>query len=311
MKRIYIAGPMRGVKDLNRAAFTEHAARLRALGWAVENPVSVEVVSVGPVLGVLRVVYKTGDSTITQDIKVYKDIKRVDFDTHVDWQEAHGLLKAHFPLDIFYNQAQFDIQYGNVTRATHKNTSWDVARFEVCAHKWADVSEGAYGAAILNDCKYGHSVDENSVALTLIKSATEPDETADRGDFHVFSYSLMPHAGDWRTAAVPQKAYEFNIPVEAEKLQGGEKDVQKPFAAVDVPNVMIETVKGALRGEGTIIRLYECYGARTKAKVTLGKAPGQAVFTSLMEDDLEKAPFEGDTLEYEFKPYEIVTLRVK
>ena len=95
---------------------------------------------------------KTGDSTITQDIKFYKDIKRIDFDTKADWQEPHGLLKAHFPLDIFYNQAQYDIQYGNVTRATHTNTSWDVARFEVCAHKWADVSEGDYGAAILNDC---------------------------------------------------------------------------------------------------------------------------------------------------------------
>ena len=279
-------------------------------GWELTKPESVELISVGPVLGVIRVTWKISDSTVTQDIKVYWDVKRVDFDTKADWQEPHGLLKAHFPLDIFYNQAQFDIQYGNVTRATHKNTSWDVARFEVCAHKWADVSEGAYGAALLNDCKYGHSVDENGMALTLIKSATNPDETADIGA-HVFSYSLMPHAGDWRKAAVPQKAYEFNIPVGTEKLDGGEKDTETPFASVDVPNVMIETVKGALKGEGTIIRLYECYGSRTKAKLTLGKVPVQAVFTSLMEDDQNEAPFVGNVLEYEFKPYEILTLRVK
>ena len=197
-----------------------------------------------------------------------------------------------------------------MTRATHTNTSWDVARFEVCAHKWADVSEGAYGAAILNDCKYGHSINESSVALTLIKSATEPDETADIGA-HEFSYSLMPHSGDWRQADVPQKAYEFNIPVEAEALCGGNQEVKTPFACVNVPNVMIENVKGALNGEGTIIRLYECHGARTKAKLTLAVAPKEALFDSLMEDDLERAPFDGNVLSYEFKPYEILTLRIK
>ncbi|MBQ3668263.1 MAG: alpha-mannosidase, partial [Clostridia bacterium] len=278
--------------------------------WEVKEPVKVEVVSVGPVLGALRVEYKTGDSTICQLIKVYKDIKRVDFDTEADWQEPHGLLKAHFPLDIFYNQGQFDIQYGNVTRATHKNTSWDVARFEVCAHKWADVSEAAYGAALMNDCKYGYSVDENSMALTLIKSATEPDPTADIGR-HVFSYSLMPHAGDWRWAAVPEKAYEFNIPLEAQMPAKGDRQPDAPFAEIDVPNVMLETVKQALHGEGTIIRMYECYGARTKAKLTLGKAPVEALFTSLMEDDIAPAKFDGCTFEYEFKPYEILTLRIK
>ncbi|MBR4236366.1 MAG: alpha-mannosidase [Clostridia bacterium] len=279
--------------------------------WDVTELVSVEKISEGPVMTVLRAKWKTGDSTVCEDIKFYADLKRVDFDANVDWREPHGLLKAHFPLDIFYNQAQFDIQYGNVTRATHKNTSWDVARFEVCAHKWADVSEAAYGAAILSDCKYGYSVDENSAALTLLKSATDPDPTADIGT-HVFSYSLMPHAGDWRQADVPERAYEFNIPAEARALAGtGTKDVSFSFASVDKPNVMIETVKGALHGEGTILRLYECYGARTKAKIKLENTPKQALYTSLMEDDLAAAPFEGDTLEYEFKPYEILTLRIK
>ncbi len=283
--------------------YTEH-------GWALEKPESVELISVGPVLGVIRVSWKTGESTVTQDIKVYWDVKRIDFDTKADWKEPHGLLKAHFPLDIFYNQAQYDIQYGNVTRATHKNTSWDVARFEVCAHKWADVSEADYGAAILNDCKYGHSVDENSVTLTLIKSATDPDPMADQCA-HEFSYSLLPHTGDWRKAAVPRKAYEFNIPAVAEKLSGGEKEAAKPYASVDVPGVMVETVKGALKGEGTILRLYECYGARVRAKLTLASAPKEAQFTDLMENDLGKAVFDGNVFNYEFKPYEILTLRVK
>ncbi|MBO7359348.1 MAG: alpha-mannosidase [Clostridia bacterium] len=282
----------------------------REKSWQVEKPVEVKVISVGPVAGVIRVKWLTGDSAITQDYIIPADIKRVDFSSDIDWQEPHGLLKTHFPVDVFYNQAQFDIQYGNVTRATHKNTSWDVARFEVCAHKWMDVSEAAYGAAILSDCKYGYSVDEDSVALSLVKSATDPDSTADIGK-HVFSYSLMPHCGDWRQANVPEAGYRFNIPVEAIKAENGNRDVSFAFACVDRPNVMIETVKAALHGEGTIIRLYECFGARTKATLTLEKAPEAACFTSLMEDDLETAGFKGNSIELEFKPYEIVTLRIK
>ncbi len=134
----------------------------------------VQVISQGPVVAVLRCEYKYMHSTLSQDVILYHDIPRIDFDTTVDWKEAQYLLKAHFPVDVFYNEATYDIQYGNIRRATHKNTSWDVARFEVCAHKWADVSEDGFGVSLLNDCKYGHSVDENSMALTLLKSALYP-----------------------------------------------------------------------------------------------------------------------------------------
>ena len=280
-------------------------------GWNVEDLTSVKVVSVGPVATVLACEWKVSKSVIREKIVLYKDLKRIDFNADIDWQEPHGLLKTRFPMDLFYNQAQFDIQYGNVTRATHKNTSWDVARFEVCAHKWADVDETGYGAAIMSDCKYGYSVDENDMALTMLKSATDPDETADIGK-HIFSYALMPHTGDWKQADVPQRAYEFNIPLEAIALSGsGTEEAMASFAGVDKSNIMIETVKGALHGEGTIIRMYECKGARTNVTLTLGKAPNEAVYTSLMEDDLEKAPFEGNELKLTMKPYEIVTIRVK
>lgn len=279
--------------------------------WEVTKPEKVEVIARGPVLSIVKVTWAIGASTIEQDMIFYADLPRVDFHTNVDWNEQHGLLKAHFPLDIFYNEAQFDIQYGNVRRATHKNTSWDVARFEVCAHKWADVSEAAYGAALMNDCKYGYSVDENSMALTLIKSATNPDPTADQ-EHHEFTYSLCPHEGDWRAAAIPRRAYELNIPVTALVAAGGTDENAVPaFATVDQPNVMIESVKTALHGEGTIIRFYECYGARTRATITLADAPASAVFTSLMEDDENEARFDGNRLTVELKPYEIVTIRVK
>ena len=278
--------------------------------WEVEKPVKVERVCEGPVMSIVRATWKISLSTVEQEMIFYADLPRVDFHTVVDWKEPHGLLKAHFPMDIFYNEAQFDIQYGNVRRATHKNTSWDVARFEVCAHKWADVDEAAYGAAIMNDCKYGYSVDENSMALTLLKSATDPDPTADQ-EMHEFTYSLYPHEGDWRNANVPRKAYEFNIPVAAVAASGAKEGTCVPsFAKIDVPNVMVETVKGALHGEGVIVRMYECFGARTRATLTLGKAPENAVFTSLMEDDENEAKFDGNQLKLEFKPYEIITVRI-
>ena len=283
--------------------------------WEMDKPVSIEKRSEGPVCTQLRVTWKISKSVIVEDITLYKDIRRIDFDAHVDWAEQHGLLKARFPMDIFYNQAQYDIQYGNVSRATHKNTSWDVARFESCQHKWLDVSEAGFGAAILNDCKYGSSVDENAASLTLIKSATSPDPIADQCH-HEFSYALYPHDGDFRMGNVPQMAYQFNIPVESFAGNGmGEKAEMggsiSSFAAVDQPNVLIESVKKALHGEGTIIRLYECFGKRTECTLSLSCAPKEACYASLMEDDLSAAPFAGNQLTFTLKPYEILTIRIK
>ena len=278
--------------------------------WNVEDVSEVRIESVGPVCATIAVTWKVSKSTVTERYTFYKDLKRVDFDADIDWQEPHGLMKAHFPMDIFYNAAQFDIQYGNVTRATHKNTSWDTARFEVCAHKWADVSEASYGASILNDCKYGYSVDENGMALTLLKSSTDPDPVADIGR-HVFSYSLLPHGGDWKEANVPGRAYEFNIPLEAVPLKGGTAPAPAPYAAVTEPNIILETVKGALHGEGTILRLYECFGKRTNTTLKLGFESKSAVYTSLMEDDEGQAEMNGNEISLTFKPYEIITIRVK
>ena len=277
--------------------------------WDVDELVSSEIVAEGPVLTKIRNVWKFNKSTITQDMILYSAIDRIDFETTVDWQEQHYMLKAHFPVDVFYNKATFDIQYGNTERATHKNTSWDVARFEVCAHKWVDVSEGNYGFSLMNDCKYGHSVDENSVALTLLKSSTEPNECADQ-EIHHFTYSIMPHSGDWRVAATPEMAYMLNIPVIAVAGAGGNGKLDS-FAQVDCENVMIESVKHALRGEGTVVRLYECYGERAHVTLTLGDKPGSVHSISLMEDDQGAVAVNGNTVEFDIKPYEIVSFMVK
>ena len=278
--------------------------------WEVNDLVSVEIVSRGPVMTVLRAKYAYMDSAISQDVILYQNIGRIDFKTTVDWKEMQYLLKAHFPVDVFYNEATFDIQYGNIKRATHTNTSWDAARFEVCAHKWVDVSEDGYGVSLLNDCKYGHSIDEKSMALTLLKSSGYPNPVADV-EVHELTYSLMPHVGGWREAGTPEQAYRLNAPVLTAK-GAGEACVQQPFAAVANENVIIEVVKQALNGEGTVIRVYECYGRRTVgAKLNLGFIPASAEVCNLMEQPIETANLDGHTVTFDIKPYEIKTFLLK
>ena len=277
--------------------------------WEVDELVDARVAESGPVLTKLRCQYRVNQSTLVQHIVFYRDIERIDFETYVDWKEPHGLLKAHFPVDVFYNDAAYDIQYGNVRRATHKNTSWDVARFEVCAHKWMDVSEGDYGFSLMNDCKYGHSADENSIALTLLKSSTEPNPQADQEE-HWFTYSIMPHSGDWRTGGTPQMAYRLNMPVLSSDASGGEATLPA-YAQVNCKNVMIESVKRALRTEETVIRLYESFGQRAQVKLELGFDAEEVWMATMMEDKLERLVLSGRTVEMKVKPYEIVTLMIR
>ena len=277
--------------------------------WEVDEVTKTEIISEGPVLTRLRVRYVFNKSAITQDITFYNDIDRIDFDTTVDWQELHYMLKAHFPVDIFYNEASYDIQYGNIRRPTHKNTSWDVARFEVCAHKWADVSEAGYGFSLMNDCKYGHSADENSIALTLLKSSSYPNPEADR-EIHHFTYSIMPHSGGWREAGIPMMAYRLNVPV-LTAAPRGTGNMLPGFACTDRENVMIETVKQQMDGTDTILRLYECYGARTDVTLTLGEKPGSVKVTNLLEEETGNAALTGEKISLTLKPYEIITLKIK
>ncbi|MBO4297435.1 MAG: alpha-mannosidase, partial [Clostridia bacterium] len=208
----------------------------------------------------------------------------------------------------FYNEASYDIQYGNVRRPTHKNTSWDVARFEVCAHKWADVSEPGYGFSLMNDCKYGHSVDERGMALTLLKSSTYPNPEADQ-EVHRFTYAIMPHCGDWRDANTSLMAYRLNVPVLTAAGRGAGK-APAGFASVDRENVVIEAVKQQLDGGDTIIRLYECYGARTDVTLKLGFTPAYVKRVNLLEDELGDVDAADGRLRFTLKPYEILTLKV-
>ena len=157
--------------------------------WDVDSVERMEWTEIGAVRAVLEITRKASQSTIWQKVIFYADSRRIDFETRVDWKEHQTLLKVHFPVAVHTDEATFDVQFGNLTRKTHQNTSWDVARFESCGQKWMDLSEGHYGVSLLNDCKYGHSVKDSNIALTLIKSGTEPNPTTDQEE-HVFTYAI-------------------------------------------------------------------------------------------------------------------------
>ena len=280
--------------------------------WEVDEAASIEVLESGPVRGRLRVTRNYLDSTISQDICIYSEIPRIDILNDIDWKEKNMLLKTHFPFDLHTSEATFDIQYGNARRATHSNTSWDFARFEVCMHKWLDLSEDGYGVSVLNDCKYGVGVRGGDVGLTMLKSAVYPNPAADK-ERHVFTYSIYPHAEGWRQAGTVSQAYQLNNPLRAAvKAAGGPGSLpaESSFVRCDRENVVIEVVKKALDSDAVIVRLYECHGRRTKASLTFGSPLGTFCECNLLERHDTPLAFEKDRAAFEIRPYEIKTFKL-
>ncbi len=276
--------------------------------WDATELTRLEWTEIGSVRATLEIDRKISSSVIRQKIYFYAGSRRIEFDTYVDWKEHQHLLKVHFPVDIHSDEATFDIQFGNVTRKVHANTSWDKARFESCGQKWMDLSEGHYGVSLLNDCKYGHSVKDGNMAITLIKSGIEPNPVTDQEE-HYFTYALYPHAGTWRSGGTVKEAYKLNQP--ALSVNGGVPGTQNSFVSVDKDNVILETVKRAEDGEGVILRMYECENALTKAFIKLGAAPVSAVYEcNLLEEKLCDIPVTGEGFKISIKPYEIKTYRV-
>ena len=262
----------------------------------------------GPVRATLHIERSFSHSTISQDIHFYANVRRVDFVTHVDWHEHQSLLKAFFPADVHTDEATFEVQYGNLTRKTHSNTSWDVARFESCGQKWCDVSEGHYGVSVLNDCKYGHSVKDGCIGLTLIKSGIEPNPVTDQ-EQHVFTYALLPHQEGWQAGGTVPQAYFLNQPALA--VAGGSADTGVSLASVDAPNVVLETVKRAEDGDGVILRLYECENARTPVTLTWNGAIASAEADNCIEEKTGDVEVSGNQIRFTIKPYEVKTIRIR
>ena len=279
--------------------------------WEVNKVKSVKVIKDGARAG-LEIKKIFLNSVIVQKIWLYDDIARIDFDNYIDWKESHILLKTAFPVDINSDKASFDIQFGTVERPTHHNTSWDWARFEVCAHKFIDYSEYGYGVSIINDCKYGHSVHDGVMTLTMLKSGTYPDPTADKCE-HYFTYSLYPHAGDFKSAGTVKQAYFINNPLTAFSIKKHGGNLPESFSLVDVAdeNVVIETVKKAEDSDDIIVRMYESFNKRTDTVIKTGFDFKKVTVCDLLENDIKTVKTGKREIPVSLKPFEIVTLKIE
>lgn len=276
---------------------------------------SFEIVERGPVRVGARIVKKFGNSTITQRITL-GPTPGVRFDTEVDWHEEDKMLKVAFPVNINAARATFEVQFGSIERTTHSNTSWDMARFEVCAQKWVDMSEGDQGVALLNDCKYGHDVRGNVMRLSLLRSPKAPDPQCDMGK-HRFTYVLLPHFGPHNYGGVVQAAYALNAPLRYAMLPQGASGVADgaislpPFVACDDRNIVIETVKKAEDSGAIIVRLYECHNARGSAELACIRAPKSAYLCDLEEKPLRECEVHDGMVLFDYKPFEIITIKLE
>ncbi len=272
----------------------------------------IEIVEAHPLRVKVRIERSFGASRIVQDLIVTASSKRIDFTTEVDWNEVHKLLKVAFPVNVQSLRATYEIQFGNVERPTHYNTSWDLARFEVCAQKWADLSEEGYGVALLNDCKYGYDIHGHVMRLSLLRSSRAPDPTADQGH-HRFTYALLPHTGGIHQGRVIEEGYQLNVPLRVTPLavQSGSFPSQRAFFTTDRAGIIIECIKVAEDGTGIVVRLYEAYGSRGPFKLTTTLPVKAASRTDMLENPVEQLAVTNGAMKLDIRPFEIVTLKLQ
>ena len=279
--------------------------------YAVNNVVSVNEITECDRKGV-EIVRKTGSSTITDKIFLYKDKRLIEFNDDADWHEKHLLLKRNFPLDLISDKASCEIQFGYTDRPTTANTSWEKAKFEVCAHKYVDVSEKDYGVSLINDCKFGHGLYDNNISLSLLRAPEYPDPECDMGK-HSFSYALYPHEGTLGDSEITKLSYEFNNPCYAVKANGGDGSASDSFSAVTAVNgsLYVDTVKPADNSDGTVIRCYEPLRTRGKETLRFGMPITKAYICDMLENEESEIPVVNGEITLDFKPFEIITVKVK
>lgn len=274
----------------------------------VKDLQSVELIEDGNIKAVIRFKYKYMNTTISQDMIVYANSNRIDFKTNVDWREKKQLLKVAFVVDIRSTMATYDVQFGNVKRPTHWNTSWDRARFESVAQQWVDLSERNYGVSLLNNCKYGHDIKDNVMRLTLLKSATHPDPVQDQGEQN-FTYSLLPHSGDFIDGNTVKHAYELNQPLKS--IKGMLKsEVKKQLFKFNDANILVDAIKKAEDEDMIIIRFHDYSGSRQNVSIDSDYEITGWMETNLMEKPIENLRNEN-SINVVVNPYEIKTLMIK
>ena len=276
---------------------------------------------------ILTQTYHFGHSVLVQEISLAAGGRRLEFLNRLSWREKATMLRTSFPIAVHAADASYEIQFGHIRRPTHRNTTWDLAKDEVAAHKWADLSQHDFGVALLNDSKYGHKIKDNAIDLNLLRSTPYPGPEivkdadvkpgephggyTDQAD-HVFRYAIYSHAGDAVAGGVPQAGYEFNLPLRliSTKPHAGPKPAASSLISLNVSNVIVEAVKQAEDDSAMVIRLYECGQSNAKAAIRFGFTPKKVEETNLMEESLRELPLENNAVGLEFRPFEIKTLKV-
>jgi len=244
----------------------------------------------------------------------------------VDWHETMKFLKVEFPVDIRNTEASYETQYGLVKRPTHYNTTWDMAKFEVCCHKFADLSENGYGVSILNDCKYGFATCGNLMRLSLLRSPKAPDAHADMGE-HTIRWAILPHQGSLGPTTV-RAGYNFNNPLTV--LSAGQTFDTTSFSSHPVklegdPSLVLDCIKRGeddedvsfdtniprRKGQSVIIRIYDSLGGRSSGVITTTWNVKKVFKTNALEDDGEQIDIKNGKFSITLRPFEVATYRLQ
>ncbi len=273
----------------------------------LEQSSQVELVENGGLRAELKVTRVISQSVLTQRIRLDAASDTLIFDTTVDWKELHRLLKVEFPVDVETLEGINEIQFGYMKRPVHRSRQYDKDRFEVCNHRYTALADESHGAAVLNDCKYGVSMNGNAIELTLLRASASPEMRADNR-IHHFVYGFVAWEGSFMESPVVQRGYEINVPMQ---MTVGKSETRS-FFGIDRENVILDTVKLAEDGSGDfILRLYESKHADTTARVRLELPVRDAMLCNMMEEKEETAVMEDNTLVLHFRPFEIKTVRLK
>jgi alpha-mannosidase len=278
----------------------------RSLGSSITSAVSVELVTQHRLLAELVVRREFGCSTLTQTYRMRASCARLDIELDIDWHEDEKLLSLTVPIDVVAREATCDIQFGHVKRPTHISSSWDAAKYEVCAHRFVDVSEPSFGVAVLNDGRYGHDVQGGAVSVSLLRAAKYPDPDADHGH-HRVTISVLPHGPG--LYEVLHEAEALNMPLRV--VTGRSSSTPQPVVTLDHRGVQISSVKHADDGSGDlIVRIYEACGDRATVTLRTPEPVRGALRCNLLEESTAAIECGDGIVQLTLRPFELVTLRL-
>ena len=268
----------------------------------------LEIAEDGPLAAAIAFERAIGSaSRARQVVRLTAGARRLDCSLEVDWQESHRMLKVAFPLAVRAMNATYEVQFGCLERPTHYNTPYDLARYEVPAHRFADLSEHGFGVAVLAHARYGWSAHGGTLRLSLLRAPEHPAPGIDRGRHHL-RWAVMPHTGSWQDAGVTAEAARFDTPLVWSPP--GRAGAGASFFSLDQPALVLDTVKRAEDRPGMVLRLYESLGSRGTARLTTSLEFSSARRTNLLEDPGEPLASEGSSIAIPYRPFEIITVEL-